>query len=156
MLLWKDLQFNLHVVLYYNGRELRHVLTLCCEYQIRNVPYCDRASSSLLKSQRGFPQSHSRAFVDAFLSSHLGFTYFVRNIVSFSGCSPLCSQNTHILGLLEYQTEVLCQTERLESQWGWCFLAGIFQVNEILKITWLYWKVWRRIHNFGYSCMLNV
>lgn len=56
-------------------------------YQIINVTYCDRVSSSLLKSQRGFPQSHSRAFVDAFLSSHLGLTYFVRNIVSFSGCA---------------------------------------------------------------------
>lgn len=53
-------------------------------YQIITVPYCEPLSSPLLEAQRAFPPSHSRAFVDAFLSSHLGFTDFVRNFVSFS------------------------------------------------------------------------
>lgn len=107
--------------------------------------------------QRSFPQSHSRAFVDASLSSHLGFTYFVRNIVSFSGCSPFCSSNTHLLGRLKWWNIRLgsfCQTERLENESGWSSRLVFSRWMKYFSFTWLwhFTTEWRRTHNLVYSC----
>lgn len=100
-------------------RQEPHLEALLRMYQIIAVAYCEPLSSPLLESQRAFPPSHRRAFVDAFLSSHLGFTYFVRNFVSFS--SILLSEHTYpgAFVMMEYQTGVFL------SGWTWVREAAV-------------------------------
>lgn len=159
MLLWKELQFNLHIVLYYSGRELRHVLTLCCEHIKSEMFRIVMGRAPRCWNRNAASHRHTVGLLLMLFWVHIWVSHILWEALSHFPAVLRYALRTHISsGICNIRLRSFLSDWTAGEGVRLVFLAGIFQVNKILKITWLWHFAteWHRVYNLGYSCMLKV